>query len=126
MTSANRPRCVWRRSHIGRYGKEIDAQPLRRDVALASVRPTIGRQPLLVAARRGAVEVEVGTHRESIANAGVAHAETVDLFEDPRGVRVERLATLFGTGEGGGAVILPGVAACLARHVWQTVPAVLW
>ena len=94
--------------------------PLRRDVARARVGARGGRQALGISARRQhAVEIDIGMRGDEIALAMLADGQTVDLLEDARAVGIERLARALGRRERHGAVILPGAAVGLARHVGQ-------
>src|SRR5689334_18315417 len=106
-------------------GPEVAADLLWRDVTAAAVGSRRGRQALGVSGWwRGAIEVEVGPRRQQAADAVRAEAQAVDLLEHARRVGVERLTAARGRCAGLGAVALPGLAVCLAGHVWQRVQAV--
>src|SRR5262249_53386681 len=102
--------------------KEVDAQAFGRDVAVADIGSLGGWQALRVAAARcGAVEVEVGSRREQVADAGVADTEPSDLLEDARRIRIERLTAVIGARRWSHTVTLPGRGIRLASHVRQRV-----
>ena len=70
---------------------------LGRDVAVALISAPLGRQAARVAARRrGAEEVEVSPPGQGVAQPVITNAQAIDLFKQPRGVRVERLSRRLG------------------------------
>ncbi len=111
---------------IGFVGKEVLAAGLGRNIAFAHVGPAVGRQALGVAGgRQRAIEIDVGDGRDQVAQAVHADGEPIDLLEAARAVRKEALPRLLRWRAGAGALLLPGAAVGLARHIGQGIEAIL-
>ena len=104
-------------------GEEVTAAHLGRDVPVAHVGAQRRRAVLLGAARRAAGEKStLGLGGDQVAHARLlADAQAVDLLQnsrEPSGDRTTAGPVAAGA-PGIGAVLLPGVAVRLPRHVGQ-------
>ena len=103
-----------------RIGGEV-IRPVGEEVATHH----FGRIALLVAGGgRDAKEVDLGARSDQARFAVAVDAEAVDLLEEPRAVGIERLARALGRRHRLGAVVVPGPAIGLARHVRKRIEAV--
>jgi hypothetical protein len=106
--------------------KEVASANFRRDIALTHVGALCRRQPLGKAARwLDAIEVHIGTRTDQVAQTVTADAQPVDLLETARPVGQERLTRPRFGGERLSALLLPGRAIGLHRHVGQRVIAIV-
>jgi len=75
--------------------------------------------------RRHPIEVDLGARRDDARQPLCVDAEPVDLLEQPRAIRVERLPRLRRRRVRRDAVLVPRASVGLHRHVRQGIEAVI-